>query len=470
MQHRTEPEAAMLTPEEMTDLRERAFKYLWLPRLTKEDENKDNLQILLEGKGARVWDSEGKEYISVCSADWVAAVGFGRKEIADAAWEQAKRLHFLNPFANNATVPTINLATKIAQLAPGSLNKVMFVTGGSEANETGLKLSRVYHQRTGNPRKFKFISRKGCYHGGTFGAISIGGDWFFKPHLYEPLLHGCLHVAYPYCYHCDFGLEYPDCGLLCAKQIEQTIQFEDPDTVAAVVVDAISAQAGGGVAPPEYFPMVREICDNYSVLLIMDEVVCGFGRTGKWFGCEHWNIVPDIMSVAKQLGSGYIPLGASVIKEEIASKFIQAREGPFYHGHTWMGHPVSCAAALVNIDILEKEKLVENTAQMGQYMMDALHQALDKSAIVGDIRGLGLFIIMELVKDKKTKATFTQEEKAKLRSKLSNRLLELGLLIRTPLPLINIFPPLCISRSEIDEIVAALEKGISELEKDVVTG
>jgi len=202
--------------------------------------------------------------------------------------------------------------------------------------------------------------------------------------------------------------------------------------------------------------------------MIMDEVVCGFGRTGKWFGFEHWNIIPDIVSVAKGLGSGYIPLGASIIKKEIAFKFINSPEGPFYHGHTFSGHPVSCAAALANLEILEREKLVENAAEMGRYMMDALHQTLDKSAIVGDIRGLGLFIIIELVKDKKSKETFTPEEKAKLRPKLSERLMELGLLIRTPLPLINILPPLCIRRSEIDEIVAALEKGVSELEKEVV--
>jgi len=265
-------------------------------------------------------------------------------------------------------------------------------------------------------------------------------------------------------------LEYPACNLLCANQVEQAIQAENPSTVAAVMLDPVSVQAFASVPPPEYFPMIRKICDQYGILMIMDEVVCGFGRTGKWFGCNHWDVVPDIMTMDKGISSGYIPLSAVAVKEEIAARFIGAPRDAFPHGHTWWGHPVACAVGLTNIEIIEREGLVDNAAEMGAYFLDALHSALDKSAIVGNIQGLGLLLDIELVRDKKTKERFTGADAAELRRKLINELLERGLIAQVSSIYIALLPPLIITRAEIDEIVHTLEVSIRETEKEMMPG
>ena len=471
MRERKDMKDPVMSLQEQADLRERANEYYWFPlRQAKEDDIKENLKIIVGGKGCRVWDAEGKEYLEACASDWTAAVGYGRKEIADVAYEQLLKIPHVDPFGNYAAASTINFATKLAQIAPGTLSKVFTISGGSEANESALKLARQYQARAGFSKRFKFISRRLCYHGATFACQSLSTDLFFRSYLNEPLLSGCIRVAHPYCYRCEFGLEYPSCNLLCAKQLEQAIQSENPSTVAAVMVDAVSVQAFASVPPPEYFPMIRKICDQYGILLIMDEVVCGFGRTGKWFGCNHWDIVPDIMTMDKGISSGYLPLSAVAVKEEIAAKFIGTPRDAFAHGHTWWGHPVSCAVGLANIEIIERERLVENAAEMGTYFLDALHSALDKSAIVGNIQGLGLLIDVELVRDKKTKERFTGTEAAKLRQKLINELLRQGLIAQVSSVYISLLPPLIITRAEIDEIVHILEVGIRETEKEMMLG
>jgi adenosylmethionine-8-amino-7-oxononanoate aminotransferase len=461
---------AMTLPE-LADLRERANEYHWFPlRQAKEDDIRENLKIIVKGEGCRVWDAEGKEYLEACASDWTAAVGYGRKEMADAAYEQLLKIPHVDPFGNYAAASTINFATKLAQITPDTLNKVFSVSGGSEANESALKLARQYQARSGFPKKFKFISRRLGYHGATFGCQSLSTDLFFRSYLNEPLLPGCIRVAHPYCYRCEFDLEYPSCNLLCAKQLEQTIQSENPSTVAAVMVDPVSVQAFASVPPPEYFPMIRKICDQYGTLLIMDEVVCGFGRTGKWFGCKHWDVVPDIMTMDKGISSGYLPLSAVAVKEEIAARFIGTPRDAFPHGHTWWGHPVSCAVGLANIGIIERENLVENAAEMGAYFLDALHSALDKSTIVGNIQGLGLLLDIELVMDKKTKARFAGAEAAELRQKLTYKLLEKGLIAQVSSVYISLLPPLIITKAEIDEIVHILEESIRETEQEMMLG
>jgi putrescine aminotransferase len=456
---------------ELADLRERANEYFWFPlRQAKEDDIRENLKIIVKGEGCRVWDAEGKEYLEACASDWTAAVGYGRKEMANAAYEQLLKIPHVDPFGNYAAAPTINFATKLAQVTPGTLSKVFTVSGGSEANESALKLARQYQARSGFPGRFKFISRRLCYHGATFACQSLSTDLFFRPYLNEPLLPGCIRVAHPYCYRCEFGLEYPSCNLLCAKQLEQTIQSENPSTVAAVMVDPVSVQAFASVPPPEYFPMIRKICDQYGILMIMDEVVCGFGRTGKWFGCNHWDVVPDIMTMDKGISSGYLPLSAVAVKEEIAARFTGTPRDAFPHGHTWWGHPVACAVGLTNIEIIEREGLVNNAAEMGAYFLDALHSALDKSTIVGNVQGLGLLLDIELVRDKKTKARFTGTEAAKLRQSLTDKLLEKGLIAQVSSVYISLLPPLIITKAEIDEIVHILEESIRETEQEMMLG
>jgi taurine-pyruvate aminotransferase len=296
-----------------------------------------------------VRDAAGKEYLEFTASDWVAATGYGREEIAKVAYEQMVRIPHVDPFGNQKlALPTIMFAKKLAEIAPGTLKKVFTISGGSEANEAAMKLTKQYQQKTGFPRRFKFISRRYNYHGATQGALGLDGNaaGFNSPYLIEPLAPGFLHVAHPYCYRCDFGLEYPSCGLTCAKQIELTIQYEHPSTVAGVVTDSISGFASMAVPPPEYFPMVRKICDKYGILWIDDEVATGFGRTGKMFACEHWNVVPDIMTMSKQISGGYLPLSAVIVKEEIADKFIGTPEDALANGHTWWGHATACAVAL----------------------------------------------------------------------------------------------------------------------------
>ena len=286
----------VLTPQEIADLKERASEHWWMPnRPAKSDEINKELMFIIEGRGCRVRDAEGKEYLEMTASDWTASVGYGREEIAKIAYEQLLKIPHVDPFGQQKlAIPTINYATKLAQITPGTLNKVFTISGGSEANESAMKLAKLYQTRVGSPKRFKFISRRLAYHGGTMGCMGLSHPvGLFTAYLYEPLPPGFIHVAHPYCYRCEFGLEYPSCNLLCAKQLEQAIQYEHPSTVAAVFMEAVSPPAAAAVPPPEYFPMIRKICDEYGILFIADEVATGFGRTGKWFGFNHWNIVYD---------------------------------------------------------------------------------------------------------------------------------------------------------------------------------
>jgi len=465
----------VMTPQEIAGLRESANEYWWLPgRQARQDDIREKLIILVEGqadgKGCRVRDAAGKEYLEFTASDWTASTGYGREEVAKVAYEQMMRIPHVDPFGNQKlAVSTIKFAEKLAQIAPGTLKKVFTISGGSEANEAAMKLTKQYQQKVGFPRRFKFISRRYNYHGATHGTLGLDGTpaGANRPYLMEPLAPGFLHVVHPYCYRCDFGLEYPSCDLLCAKQIEQTIQYEHPSTVAAVVMDTICPFARMAVPPPEYLPMVREICDRYGILWILDEVATGFGRTGKWFACEHWNVVPDIMTMDKQISGGWLPLSGVVVKEEIANKFIGTPEDALANGHTWWGHAVCLAVALRNIEIIEREHLVEHCAEMGTYFMNGLHAALDSSPIVGRIDGLGLMIGIEFVKDKKTREPVMGPPEAAV--KFADRLVERGLLVHgSLLSSLILWPPMIVSKAEIDEALGILEKTVREAEKDIL--
>ena len=280
---------------------------------------------------------------------------------------------------------------------------------------------------------------------------------------FEPMVPGVRHVPHPYCYRCQYELSYPDCGLLCAKAVEHELQFEDPETVAAVIGETIAGAPGVIPPPPEYWPMVRSICDKYGVLLIMDEVICGFGRTGKWFACEHYGVVPDIMTVAKGLSSGYLPISAAIAKTEVADKFKGGWAETFQHGITWGAHPVSCTAALTNLTIIEREKLIARAAEMGEHLFNSL-ETLRSHPTVGDIRSKGLLAAVELVKDKKTKQGFGGD--SPFTARFSQRLAELGFLTRVG-NIVPIAPPLIVTRSEIDEIVEAIDRALSDTEKEL---
>ena len=457
-----------MAPQELADLKERANEYWWLPnRPAKADYIKENLMFIVEGHGCRVRDAEGKEYLEMTSSDWVASVGYGREEVAKIAYEQLLKMPHVDPFGQQKlAVSTIDYATELVRVTPGNLNRVFTISGGSEANESALKLSRLYQARVGSPKRFKFISRRLAYHGATMGCQGLSHPvGLFPPYLNEPMPPGFLHVAHPYCYRCEFGLEYPACELLCAKQLEQIIQYEHPSTVAAVVMEPVSPPATVAVPPPEYFPMIRKICDDYGVLFIADEVATGFGRTGKWFGLNHWDVVPDIMTMDKGISGGYLPLSAVAVKEEIAAKFVGTSEDAFPHGHTWWGHAVVCAVGLAIIRIIEREGLVENAARMGAYFLDGLHSILDQSPLLGNIQGLGLLLGIELVQDKKTKEPL--EEPSEVMERFRDKLLERGLICHGRFGRIMLWPPLIVTKAEIDEVLRILEESIRELEKEV---
>ena len=452
------------TESQVKELQESALEHLWVYLREPSDmAEKGEPQIFVEGKGVHVTDALGNTYIDAMSGLWLKNVGYGRTEIADAAYAQMLKLTYMP--MGTTTEPTIQLAEKIASITPGDLSRCFFTSGGSEAVETAMKLARAYFKRVGEPTRFKFISRKGSYHGATFGTLALGGTAIFPKTDYEPLLAGVFHGPQPNPYRCEYGGATPEeCAERCANAIEEIIKFQGPDSVAAVIAEPVSSPLGAVVPGPNYWPMLREICDRYGCLLIADEVITGFGRTGKMFACEHWGITPDIMTVAKGITSGYIPMGGAITRKPISDAFIGSERVAFRHVITFGGHPVAAAAALKNIEIMETEGMVENSATMGRYLLDGLEELKQKHTIIGDVRGLGLFCGMEMVKDRQTKEYFPAE--AELGPKLTQGFSSNGLILRGG-DVMNIAPPLCVTSGEIDEIVSVLDRVIGQTARDL---
>ena len=452
------------TPSEVKSLQESALEHLWVYLREPSDmAEKGEPAIFVSGEGVHVTDALGNTSIDGMSGLWLKNVGYGRKEIADAAYEQMLNLTYMP--LGTTTEPTIKLAEKISQIAPGDMTRSFFTSGGSEAVETAMKLSRAYFKRVGEPNRTKFISRKGSYHGATMGALALGGSHLYPKLDYEPLMPGVFHVPQPLPYRCEFGGETPEeCAELCANAVEVMIKFQDPETVAAVFAEPISSPMGCVVPGDNYWPRLREICDKYGVLLIADEVITGFGRTGKMFATEHWGVVPDMMTVAKGITSGYIPMGGCITRGEISDAFIGSQKASFKHVITFGGHPVAAAAALKNIEIMENEGMVENAAKQGAYLLDGLKEMKEKYQMIGDVRGLGLFCGLELVADRETKEYFPAE--ADLANRITQGFADNGLLLRGG-DRMNVAPPLCITSSEVDEIVTTMDKVFGQVSKDL---
>ena len=455
------------TESQVKELQESALEHLWVYLREPSDmAEKGEPQIFVEGKGVHVTDALGNTYIDAMSGLWLKNVGYGRTEIADAAYAQMLKLTYMP--MGTTTEPAVRLAEKIASITPGDLSRSFFTRGGSEAVETAMKLARAYFKRVGEPTRFKFISRKGSYHGATFGTLALGGTAVFPKTDYEPLLAGVFHGPQPNPYRCEYGGTTPEeCAERCAGAIEEIIKFQGPDSVAAVVAEPVSSPMGAVIPGPNYWPMLREICDRYGCLLIADEVITGFGRTGKMFACEHWGITPDIMTVAKGITSGYIPMGGAITRKPISDAFIGSERAAFRHVITFGGHPVAAAASLKNIEIMETEGMVENSAAMGTYLLDGLKELKEKHKIIGDVRGLGLMCGMELVKDRETKESFPPE--ADLASRLTQGFSDNGVLLRGG-DAMNIMPPLCVTSGEIDEILLVMDRVIGDTAKDLGAG
>ncbi len=424
----------------------------------------DDRRLLVSGHGCTVVDVHGRAYLDALSGLWLVNVGHGRSAIAEAMARQAQTLAYASA-SRATTLPTIQLATLLARLTPGDLSTVLFSSGGSEAVESALKITRQYHALRGEPERYKVIARRGSYHGATYGAMSVSGAPQSVDPYYSPLVPGAYTVSAPYCYRCDYRKTYPACEVYCVDAIEDLIIYENPRTVAAVIAEPVSAACGVVVPPAEYFPRLRDICDRHGVLLIFDEIITGFGRTGKMFAAEHWGVVPDIMTLAKGLSSGYAPIAATICRAHIAQQFNSAQGKALAHLLTFGGQAVACAAALANLDILVQESLVDNAAQQGQYLLSQLQQVATRHPTVGDVRGLGLLCALELVKDRRTKEPFAAEGPESMR--LLEILAELGMLTRADTNL-YLAPPLCIQRHEVDRLVAMVDTGLTRFEQECI--
>jgi adenosylmethionine-8-amino-7-oxononanoate aminotransferase len=450
----------------MTDLHELARRHLWLHFTRMGAYEHSELPIIVRGDGCYVFDDHGNRYLDGLSALYCVNVGHGRAELGEAAARQARELGFYTNWSY-AHPRSIELATRIAELAPGDLNRVFFTSGGSEAVESAWKLAKAYHGATGEPRRHKIISRYLAYHGTSMGALTATG----LPPLrepFEPLTPGGRHVPNTNSYRWPADRD----PLWAADAIEEAILFEGPQTVAAVILEPV--QNGGGCFVPQdgYFQRVREICDRYGVLLISDEVICGWGRIGHFFGYERYDYLPDMVTMAKGITSAYAPMGAVVVRDRIAEPFLRGTE-TFNHGFTFGGHPIACAVALANIEILEREGLCEHVRSREAAFREMLDSLRDLP-IVGDVRGVGYFCAIELVKDKGRKETFdAQECEELLRGFLSNELFRQGLICRADDrgdPIVQLSPPLIADTEQFEEIEAVLRPVLTEAWHRIVEG
>lgn len=441
--------------DDVHDLRKLDLGYQIHPQFHVRDH--ENPVVYDRGEGAVLWDVEGNEYIDGLSSLWNVAVGHGRKELADVAREQMAKLAFSNSYAGYANVPSIKLAERLMELVYPNLQAVFFCNSGSEAIDGAIKIGRFYWHLQGRPEKHIIISRKEAYHGGTFGATTVTGLPPF--HVgFGPLVGGVVHAetCYPYrCTHCS-GAE--DCNNACADDIEAAIEHEGADNVAAVIGEPV--HGAGGVIPPTpgYWPRVREICDKHDVLLIADEVITGFGRTGRWFALEHWGVQPDIMGFAKAVTSAYVPLAGFIVSKSIHDVILDApRSQKFMHGYTNAGHPTACAVALRNLQIIEEEGLVQHAARMGDQLREGLDGLADYEH-VGNVRGLGLMAAVELTADKTTRAPFDATDAVGPRVVMAMR--ERGVITRIKGDSILLAPPLVTTPEQVDRIVEVVGDSI----------
>ena len=418
--------------------------------------------VVARADGIRFWDVHGKEYLDGLAGVYVVNVGYNNPRMLEAVRRQLETLPF-NPPMHGTNPRAVELAGLLAEVAPGDLNTVRLVDSGSEANEAAFKMVRQYHRQTGNPGKYKILSRYLSYHGATGSAMSAGGVGYRKT-LYEPAAVGFLHTYPPYCYRCPYEKIYPACETFCARTIRTMIEWEDPRSIAAIIVEPIS-NTGGIITPPmEYLKILRQLCDEYNILLIFDEIITGFGRTGNLFAANTFDVVPDILCCGKGMSSGYAPLAAALVREKVAQAFWGAPGTEFAHGHTYAGNPVSCAAGLASVREILERKLPENAQRMGAHLVRRL-EGLRSLGIIGDIRGKGLFIGVEFVKDPATKAPFPPEVKLGLR--IGRQALRNGLLLRFDPHWLAFGPPLIVTESDIDQMVDILGKSIREVLREM---
>ncbi|MFN8590273.1 MAG: aspartate aminotransferase family protein [Thermomicrobiales bacterium] len=415
--------------------------------------------VMVRGDDVFLWDSDGKQYIDAFSGLWNVNVGHGRAELANAAAAQIHEVAFVPTFFGLASPPPIELAARLAELFPDPLNHFQFTSGGAESNETALKMARYYWWLKGQPEKIKILSRRMAYHGIAMGALAATGI----PTYHEgfgPQVPGFVHLTPPYAYRHGEGMSEDEFVAALVQELEETIAREGADTIAAMIGEPVQG-AGGVVVPPDgYWPAVAEVLRKHNILLIFDEVICGFGRTGTMFGMQQYGVTSDIVSFAKGVTSGYVPLGGVGVTDEIWD-VLSTPDRMFMHGFTYSGHPVACAVALPNLDIIEREELPQNAARAGAYLLDQLHDRLDDHAHVGNIRGKGCMLFVELVADKATKTKF--DPAVNIGGRLTGATRNHGIIVRPVNDGIAMAPPLTIQQRELDAIADAIVGSITEV-------
>lgn len=420
--------------------------------------------IFESGRGATLTDIGGRVFIDAMASLWNVNVGHGRAELAEAAAQQMARLAFSSAYGGFSHQPAIELSAKLAELAPGDLEVTYFASGGAEANDTAYKLARLHAKLGGDQERVKIVSRLRDYHGTTYGATSATGIASFWKN-YEPLAPDFLHAAAPDPYRAPAGASP---GRHYIEQLEAVLEEAGPQTVAAVVAEPVQGAGGLIIPPSDYFPLLRRLCDRHGILLIADEVITGFGRTGRWFALEHWGVSPDLMIFAKGVTSGYLPLSGVMLSRRVHDR-LRSLKGVLNHGQTYSGHPAACAVGLRNLRVIEEERLVERVAELGPVLLGKLER-LKRHDLVGDVRGLGLLAGVELVRDRETKASF--DPSAGVGRRVSLKALEEGVIVRALGDVMALSPPFVITEAELERVVQVLDHAIGavQAELEVATG
>jgi adenosylmethionine-8-amino-7-oxononanoate aminotransferase len=449
------------TKQEAEILRGNANQFLWqFGTSLRKMKNSNGPLVFVKGEGCYLYDIEGNKYIDGHSGIWVVNAGHGQEKILNAMASQSNQLCYALSEEGYSNVTAIKLAEKLVRLTNQEMDRVYFTCGGSETVELALRMARVYHRLNNKPKKKKIISRRGSYHGATLFTLTVSDIDIFSKAI-GPNPAGISRIANPYCYRCEFEKTYPQCHCECALDLEKRILAEGPETVAAFIAEPISTASGTAVPPAEYWLKIREICHKYDVLVVADEIVTGIGRTGKFWGMEHFGIWPDIMTLAKGLTSGYAPLGAMLTNKTFTRRIPD--NAFLIPGYTFSGHPLSCAAGLANLEFIVENKLVENAEKMGKYLKHQLVKAIGHHKFAGDIRGIGMLTCIELVQDKNSKESFD------LMSGISDYITDIfrenGLYLRVIGNFIHVAPPLIAQQQEIDLIVDIIDRAFAVLEK-----
>ncbi|NUQ62143.1 MAG: aspartate aminotransferase family protein [Pirellulales bacterium] len=452
-----------MSPSEWTEAEKARFRQDALDLVIPHFASNENLgrgpKIFVRGEGCYVYDLDGKKYFDSFATLLTTVCGHCRPEVTEAVRKQMELLEFFPNYEDAFTVPLVELARKLAQIMPGDLSVSFFVNSGSEANETALKMARQFHVAQGRPHRFKTIARRGSYHATTLGGISVTGLPWFREY-FEPLLPGCIFAPAVRDHERPEGMSSEEYAQRCLRELEDLILFEKPETIGAMILDPLPGSNSGYPLPPRgYLPGVRALCDKYGIVLIFDEVQTGFGKTGKWFFCEHEGVVPDIMTIGKGFTGGFIPLGAAVTTPRIAEVFRRGPGSELRSGSTYGGHTVACAATLANLAIIEQENLLDHAAELGEYLSGRLGELREKYPVIGDIRGIGLLWAVVLMADRRTRRPL--DPKLGVGSFIREWCYRSGMILRNNGDILVLAPSLIITRDETDMVIDKIDQAIA---------